>query len=87
MKYTTTRTAPGAQLAGQLFVNELQQSKKLGVLQEGMAHWAGLYSSQMRDSPKGHVCSSSPRGILPSTSRYLTACAPNTIKIGDRAQY
>ena len=38
------------------------------------------------DSPKGFVCSSSPRGITPLPSRCVIKYAANAIEIVDRAQ-
>jgi len=38
-----------------------------------------------RDSPKGSVCSSAPRGITPLPSRCVIKYAANTIEIVDRA--
>jgi hypothetical protein len=46
-------------LRRQLLIDPVQQLKKLRVLQQGMAHFDGLFSWQTRDSPKGFVCSSS----------------------------
>jgi len=42
MKYTAAFTASGLQLPGQFLINAKQQSKKVGVLQQGVAHLRGL---------------------------------------------
>ncbi|MDP1613685.1 MAG: hypothetical protein Q8M11_21710, partial [Sulfuritalea sp.] len=69
----------------QLVIDPIQQLKKLGVLQQGMAHFGGSLGIETRDSPKGSVCSSSPRGITPLPSRCVTKYAANAIEIVDRA--
>jgi hypothetical protein len=38
----TEKTSASARLRRQLLINSVQQSKKLGVLQQGMAHFARL---------------------------------------------
>jgi hypothetical protein len=86
VKHPAALASARMNFAGQFLVNAQQQSKKIGILQEGMAHFVGLFSWQKRDSPKGRVCSSSPRGTPLSPSRCLTKTAPITIKIGDRTQ-
>jgi hypothetical protein len=42
VKYTATSTAPGLQFRSQFLVNTQQQSKKVEVLQYGVAHFCGL---------------------------------------------
>ncbi len=43
MQDAVTSTALQAGLLGQFLVNTDQESKKLGILKQGVAHWGGLY--------------------------------------------
>ena len=83
----TEPTSASTRLRRQLLIDPFQQLKKLGVLQQRMAHFDGLFSWQTRDSPKGSVCSSSPRGITPLPSRCVIKSAPNAIEIVDRTHF
>src|SRR5215216_7810582 len=76
----------GARLRRQFMVDAQQQREELRVLQEGMAHWNGLYSWSNRDSPTGIVDSRSLREIFYGTSCCLINSAANAIKILGRAQ-
>jgi hypothetical protein len=42
VQYATTGTAGRSRIPGEFFVKAQQQLEKLGVLQQGMAHLAGL---------------------------------------------
>ena len=84
-KSVTEWTTAGSRLRSQLYVYPKQQLKKLEVLQQGMAHFESLFSWQIRDSPKGFVCSSSLRGITPTPSPYSIKSAALAIKMADHA--
>ena len=47
------RTSCRSRLARQIRVNTQQQSEKIGILQEGMAHWNGLLASKPETPPTG----------------------------------
>jgi hypothetical protein len=44
MEIATASTAVGTTLRGEFKVDANKQGEELGVLQQGMAHWAGLFS-------------------------------------------
>ena len=86
MERAATRTFPHTRLLREIDIDLQQQLKKLGVTQQDMAHFDGLFLGRKRLSQNRAVCSRPLRGISYSPSRYLINWAANAIKITDRTQ-
>ncbi|MEO8386142.1 MAG: hypothetical protein ABI583_12925, partial [Betaproteobacteria bacterium] len=86
MERATTRTVPHTRLLSQIDIDLQQQLKKLGVTQQDMAHFDGLFLGRKRLSQNRAVCSRPLRGIFYSPSSNLINWVTNAIKITDHAQ-
>ena len=85
MERAATRTFPHTRLLSEIDIDLQKQLKKLGVLQENLAHFDGLFLGRKRLSQNRAVCSRPLRGIFYSPLRNLINWVAKTIKITDRA--
>lgn len=84
MERAATRTIPNTRLLSEINIDLQQQLKKLGVTQQDMAHFDGLFLGRKRLSQNRAICSRPLRGIFYSLARYLINWVQNASKITDR---